>query len=123
MTALASSSVLWQSHLDAHATGMMPPAAAPATDKGRAACKAVLEQVRAMSAKTVRPAQNREQFIGLTSWRDTNYEYRRMLAVLASLPPSVADKTDRDLTETEKTMLRAAAKRISEGISGLAASL
>nr|GFD60135.1 hypothetical protein [Tanacetum cinerariifolium] len=47
-------------------------------------------------------------------WRDTSYEYRRMLAVMATLSPSVADKIDRDLSETEKTMLRAAAKRVSE---------
>lgn len=123
MTTLAASSVLWQSHLDARATGAMPPPPSSATDKGRAMCKAVLEQARAMSSRTASTPQNRAQFIGLTSWRDTSYEYRRMLAVMASLPPSVADKTDRDLSETEKTMLRAAAKRVSEGISGLAASL
>lgn len=122
-----SSLGFWQCHLDARASGVMPADPAPATDTGRKACAALLEQARAMSRKASAPAlasmQERARFTGLTSWTDTPREYRRMLAVMASLPPSLADKSDRDLSENEKALLRAAAKRISQGISGLAASL
>ena len=123
MSALRLSSGLWQCHQDARASGMMPPAPATATEKGRELCKAALEQARAISRRATRPADERAHLAGLTSWRDTPHEYRRMLAVLASLPQSVADKTDRELTESEKALLRVAAKRISEGVRGLAASL
>ncbi len=123
MDELRSSHGLWQCHLDARASGAMPPAPAQATETGRQLCKAALEHARSLSRKATRPAHDREHLIGLTSWRDTPHEYRRMLAVMASLPPSTADKTDRELTENEKAMLRAAAKRVSEAVRGLAASL
>lgn len=123
MDALRYSYGSWQCHLDARASGAMPSLPTPATDKGRQLSKAVLEQARSLSRKNTRAAEGREYLIGLTSWRDTPYEYRRMLAIMASLPPSLADRSDRELTENEKALLRVAAKRVSEGIRGLAASL
>lgn len=123
MHALQQSSRLWQSHLDARDAGMMPPPPAPTTDTGREMSKRVLEQARAMSARLSRPAASRQPVASLTSWKDTPYEHRRMLAFMAQLPLSVADKSDRELTEPEKAILRAAAQRVAQGISGLAASL
>lgn len=114
---------LWQCHLDARAAGSMPPPPAPVTQSGRAMAKAALEQARAMTSKTARATEDRKGVTALTSWRDTPYDSRRVVAMLAGLPPSVADKTDRQLSETEKAMLRSAARRLSDGITGLAKSL
>lgn len=114
----------WQCHLDAHAQGSMPAPAAPVTDRGRALARAALDEIRNTTKRgaAVRTA-DREQFIGLTSWRETPPEYRRVLASLASLSADVAEKADRELTENEKTLLRAAARRLSDGIRNLAGSL
>lgn len=116
---------LWQSHLSAVDLGTMPAPAAPATDTGRQLAKMAVAAARASCApaRTAATDPAREKLAGLTCWRETSPEHRRVLVMLANLPRETTDKSDRDLTESEKVLLRAAARRLAEGISGLAASL
>lgn len=52
-------------------------------------------------------------------WRDTPEAFRRLIARSAGLPLDVVAKLDRDLTETEKAMIRNAAARLKERADAL----
>lgn len=117
-----------QSHVDARVLGSYPAAASRPTENGRAAARAAVSAARAASKKftTVSPAPDnteRQKFIGLTSWSGTPEKYRKILAQLASLPSDTAHKSDRELTENEKVLLRAAVKDLLFGIGALAGSI
>jgi hypothetical protein len=79
----------------------------------RDTAKAYLAEVKAMLIKPKKQIQNitaREALHGITCWRDTPEIFRKHIARLAGLNLDVAAKMDRDLSETEKAMLRSAAR-------------
>lgn len=115
-----------QYHIDARTLGVFPPAPSAPTEAGRVMAAEALRIARQGSAKFVTPAptlHDKQRNIGSTSWSDTPVKHRRIIAHLACLPSDISNRLDRELTESEKTLLRAAARDLYEGINGLSASL
>lgn len=54
--------------------------------------------------------EDREALKGISCWKDTPERYRKHIARLAGLSLDVAAKMDRDLSESEKSMIRSAAR-------------
>jgi hypothetical protein len=115
-----------QYHVDARRLGTFPDAPAEATAAGKIMAAEAVRLAREASARFSPAAsnlRNRQRPAGATSWCDTPMKHRRMIAHLACLPSDISEKMDRDLTENEKTLLRAAAQDLYEGISGLSSTL
>jgi hypothetical protein len=90
----------------------------------RDTARAHLAAVKAMLAKPAKQVQDiaaREALRGITCWRDTPEIFRKHIARLAGLNLDVAAKMDRDLSETEKAMLRSAARDMQRVTAGLVA--
>jgi hypothetical protein len=94
------------------------PVVPAATDTGRQA----LAKIRALcpSKITSRDDCGRVALRNSVCWHDTPELYRKHLARLAGLPLDVAAKLDRDLTESEKSLLRAAARDFRDFTSAVA---
>lgn len=90
--------------------------ATAATDIARAHISAALATLKKRSAPAKTPAGARKT---CGCWRETPEPFRKLVARSAGLPLDVADKFDRDLTETEKAMIRAAAGRLKERADAL----
>lgn len=75
--------------------------------------------VNSVSGKIRRSAP--EHLANLFCWRDTPELYRKLICRAAGVPLEVADKRDRDLSEREKVMLRAAVRDLREYCAGLGA--
>lgn len=86
-----------------HAAASLPP---PPTSKTPLGLK-YLESLRQRSASPVDAKPTRRP-VNITCWKDTPQLYRRMVVAAAGLSADVANKIDRDLSETEKVMLRSA---------------
>jgi len=115
-----------QYHVDARQLGTFPVAPTEATATGKQMAAEAVRMAREASAKfapTATNLRNKQRLAHHTSWCDTPMKHRRIIAHLACLPSDISEKSDRDLTENEKTLLRAAARDLYEGISGLSASL
>jgi hypothetical protein len=93
---------------------------AHATDEGR---RLAAEAVAAARALTPIRLAKRSKIIGLTNWHDTPPHQRRVIARLAGLPQETVTKFDRDLSENEKALLRAAARDLRDNVAALASSL
>jgi hypothetical protein len=117
-----------QYHVDARKLGHLSDEPVPeATAAGRAMAAEAVRAARQASAKFEPAAginsRNSQLTIGRRSWHETPVKYRRIICHLACLPSDVADKMDRDLTESEKVLLRAAARDLYDGIRGTAEAL
>jgi hypothetical protein len=94
-----------------------PAAPAPLPDfseSNRERVKAVLSICRRQGPKTarqdVKPAR---------SWSETPEPFKRLVARAAGLSQDVVGKVDRDLSETEKALIRLAAARLKERADAL----
>ena len=91
----------------------------PVINVEQARCK--LAQAKAL-IKCEKPAikdDSRKQLIGITCWHNTPELYRRMVTHAAGLERSVVEKLDRDLTESEKVMLRSAISEMRQYLESL----
>jgi len=81
-----------------------------------------LAEARAIIArkKPLPVDDGRRAFASITCWKDIPQLYRRVLARVAGLSADVVEKMDRDLTETEKAMLRSAASDMRGYLESLA---
>lgn len=97
-----------------HAPANLPPAPCGKTPLG-------MEYLQSLRQRSVSPvvATPARRPVNLTCWKDTPQLYRRMLATAAGLSADVVNKIDRDLTETEKVMLRSAATDLRDHLNGL----
>lgn len=84
--------------------------------------KYVDEALQILSKKREKKEELRKP-VNLASWSQTPELYRRMIARVAGLSIDVVKKIDRDLTESEKVMLRAASSDLREWSSRLAGAL
>lgn len=91
------------------------------TDFGQQQLAQALALAAPRKRATAGDAAGRRQYAGLTCWRDTPELFRRVIVRLADLPAEVASKFDKDLTETEKAMLRAAIRDVRQVTAALAA--
>lgn len=87
------------------------------TEAGRAALAAIKSQIHPPREQhaTPRPAV---RGVG-SSWRNAPEAFRRLVARAAGLSLDVVAKVDRELTESEKAAIRAAAARLKERAEGL----
>lgn len=76
-----------------------------ATEQGKRESERALQAARDMCAKAKSTSRKP---VMLTCWKDTPQLYRRMVVAAAGLSADVANKIDRDLSETEKVMIRSA---------------
>lgn len=97
-----------------HSPANMPPPPAQKTSVG-------IEYLKSLKERATVPvaARSLRRPVNLTCWKDTPQLYRRMLATAAGLSADVVNKNDRDLTETEKVMLRSAATDLRDHLNGL----
>jgi hypothetical protein len=91
-----------------------PPALPEITDTGRQHLQAALSMCQRQGPKSARP-----EVKPLTCWKETPEPFRRLVARSAGLPLDVVHKIDRELSETEKAMIRAAAARLKERADAL----
>jgi hypothetical protein len=86
------------------------------TPIARQCIDAALAIVKQRSAAPKRPEAARKASSG---WRDAPEPFRKLIARSAGLPLGVVAKMDRDLSETEKSMIRNAAARLKERADAL----
>jgi len=81
-----------------------------------------LAEARAIIArkKPLLVDDGRRALASITCWKDIPQLYRKVLARVAGLSADVVEKMDRDLTETEKAMLRSAASDMRGYLESLA---
>jgi hypothetical protein len=89
-----------------------------ATETARQHITSCLLTLKKRSAAAKTPAAARKT---CGCWRETPEPFRKLLARSAGLSLDVVSKFDRDLTETEKTMIRSAAARLKERADALVA--
>lgn len=85
------------------------------TPEGRAHLSRALQMVR----KCGTAARSSRKPVHLTCWKDTPQLYRRMVVAAAGLSADVVEKKDRDLSETEKVMLRSASSDMRDWLNTL----
>lgn len=87
------------------------------TEIGCTALRAIMAQIHPPREQhaTPRPAV---RGVG-QGWRNTPEPFRRLVARAAGLAEDVVAKVDRELTESEKAAIRAAAGRLKERAEGL----
>jgi hypothetical protein len=96
--------------------GAFAQAATPLCRQSIESALAILKERRAASSTS----EAARKTSGLSScWRETPESFRKLIVRSAGLPADVVGKLDRDLTETEKAMIRAAAKRLKERADAL----
>jgi hypothetical protein len=78
-----------------------------------------LQSLKRSAAPVESPGAARKSFSSITCWKDTPQLYRKVMARVAGLSADVVEKIDRDLTETEKAMLRAAASDLRGYVDSL----
>lgn len=78
------------------------------TEQGKRESERALQMARDMCAAAKTTARATRKPVMLTCWKDTPQLYRRMVVAAAGLSADVANKIDRDLSETEKVMIRSA---------------
>ncbi|MES2027370.1 MAG: hypothetical protein V4448_17625 [Pseudomonadota bacterium] len=95
--------------------GQLPPLPSGKTSVG----VEYLAQIKAQSAKTNPVKRDLRRPVMLTCWKDTPQLYRRMVVAAAGLSADVVNKIDRDLSETEKVMIRAAVTDLRDHLNML----
>ncbi|GGI16919.1 hypothetical protein [Oxalicibacterium faecigallinarum] len=96
------------------------PANLPAAPTGKTPIgEKYLESLRQRPTAPVAARSVRRDLVSLTCWKDTPQLYRKMIARVAGLSGDVVEKRDRDLTETEKAMLRSAIADMRQCFQGL----
>jgi len=96
--------------------GAQLPPPAPKTAAGAAA----LQSVKSLIQPPRKPLPARQSRAGLSgAWKATPEAFRRLVARSAGLAEDVVGKVDRELTESEKAHIRAAAARLKERAEGL----
>lgn len=73
-----------------------------------------LQQIRETLNKNPVTVTGLRQAKNLSSWHSTPEPFRKLVARAAGLPVDVSDKLDKDLSESEKTAIRDAARRLKE---------
>jgi hypothetical protein len=96
-----------------HLPAAVPPVARGPSEEGRLALRACLSLVTRPG-----PAAHRAP-CRISSWCDTPEPFRKLIARAAQLDGAVVAKADRELTETEKAAIRAAAQRLKERADAL----
>jgi hypothetical protein len=98
-----------------HAPASMPPPPAQRTSVGIE----YLESLKKQSASAPKMPREMRKPVNITCWKDTPQLYRKLIARVAGLSADVVEKKDRDLTETEKAMLRSAIADMRTCFQGL----
>lgn len=83
--------------------GQLPPLPCGKTSVGLE----YLKSLRSVASAPKMPQAHRKPVM-LTCWKDTPQLYRRMVVAAAGLSAEVVNKIDRDLSESEKVMIRSA---------------
>lgn len=87
-----------------HAKAEVPHLACEKTEAGRA----YLNDIKGLCAAAATVKRTTRKPVMLTCWKDTPQLYRRMVVAAAGLSAEVVNKIDRDLSESEKVMIRSA---------------
>lgn len=105
----------------------LPPPPSAATEYGRNCAAEVLARARAISTSVPKTfgigAAERRKLEANMSWRDTPRGHRMILARMAGLTPEIVDELDRNLSESEKAHLRAAAAELRDSFAALTRAL
>jgi hypothetical protein len=96
-----------------HLARQLPSVGNGPTAAGRE-CLAGVRQLIRQPTKPPTPSK-----IAAAAWRSTPEPFRRLVARAAGLSLDVVKKQDRELTETEKALIRAAAQRLRERADAL----